>query len=407
MFLIPQMLMTSFTPTDQIAWTTSAGTYANNNSTITNSWGYTENNVQQLTFAAATGSNYDLYVSVPTTGYVGQTLIIKCWVKLGTATNWNLSVNNGQIWNSAAGQTFTPSNSSYTQISLSFVCPSTVGFNVHVGSNLNTIYGQTAQTAGTSYVYGWQIFVKGKQSLLESNLTVNGNITANGTITASDVLYDGITSLTTKISNLAPYTGSSSFQAGSITSLTNITSPACQINGNATITGDILLGLPQAYVSTTLTGKANLSGAAFTGNVSVSGSYGAWAQASLWTATYGTGNQNLTWMALITSNNITHTTNTNSFQVSQAGTYAISCYIAITTIASGGLQMIGRYSSNGSTWSNVLATNGQGAYLANTTMSLNGIYTMAANSYFDIQLYNATGSNVTLFSTSPLSYFQM
>ena len=112
-------------------------------------------------------------------------------------------------------------------------------------------------------------------------------------------------------------------------------------------------------------------------------------------------------MALITSNNITHTTNTDSFQVSQAGTYAISCYIAITTIASGGFQMIGRYSTNGSTWSNVLATNGQGAYLANTTMSLNGIYTMAANSYFDIQLYSATGSNVTLNSTSPLSYFQM
>ena len=71
-------------------------------------------------------------------------------------------------------------------------------------------------------------------------------------------MYDGITSLTTKLGTLAPYTGGSSFQAGSITSLTNITSPACQINGNATITGDILLGLPQAYLSTTLSGKANL-----------------------------------------------------------------------------------------------------------------------------------------------------
>ena len=75
------------------------------------------------------------------------------------------------------------------------------------------------------YVYGWQIFVKGQKPLLESNLTVNGNIAANGTITASDVLYDGTTSLTTKLGTLAPYTGGSSFQAGSITSLTNITSP--------------------------------------------------------------------------------------------------------------------------------------------------------------------------------------
>ena len=114
-----------------------------------------------------------------------------------------------------------------------------------------------------------------------------------------------------------------------------------------------------------------MSGAAFTGNVSVvGGSYGAWAQASLWTSTYGTGNQNLTWMALITSNNITHTTNTDSFQVAQAGTYVISCYIYISTIAAGAFQMIGRYSINGSTWSNVLVSTGSGAYLANSTMSI-------------------------------------
>ena len=120
--------MTNFTPTDQIAWTKSAGNYANNDSTITNSWGYTENNVQQLTFVAATGSNYDLYVSVPSTGYTGQTLIIQVWVKLGTATSWNLSVNNGQAWNTVGGQTFTPSTTSYTQLSYSFTCPTTSFF---------------------------------------------------------------------------------------------------------------------------------------------------------------------------------------------------------------------------------------------------------------------------------------
>ena len=48
---------------------------------------------------------------------------------------------------------------------------------------MNTTYGQTAQIAGTTYVYVWQIFVKGKQSLLESNLT------ANGTVSTSDVLF--------------------------------------------------------------------------------------------------------------------------------------------------------------------------------------------------------------------------
>ena len=86
------------------------------------------------------------------------------------------------------------------------------------------------------------------------------------------------------------------------------------------------------------------------GTLTLGGSYGAWAQASLWTTTYWTGNQPLTWMALISSNNITHSTNTDSFQVSQAGTYAISCYVYISTIASGAFQLIGRYSTNGSTW---------------------------------------------------------
>ncbi len=112
-------------------------------------------------------------------------------------------------------------------------------------------------------------------------------------------------------------------------------------------------------------------------------------------------------MALITSNNIPHTTNTNSFQVSQAGTYVISCYVYISTIAAGAFQLIGRYSPNGTTYSNVLVSTGQGAYLANTTLSMQGIYTMAANSYFDIMIYNATGGNVVLNATSPNSYFQM
>ena len=98
------------------------------------------------------------------------------------------------------------------------------------------------------------------------NLTAY-SLTSNNNITCTDVLYAGGTSLATKIGTLAPYTGGSSFQAGTITSLTNITSPSLQINGNATITGDILLGLPQVYLSTTLNGKANLSGATFTGQI--------------------------------------------------------------------------------------------------------------------------------------------
>ena len=96
--------MSNFVPKDQITWVTTGGaTYTNDVATIVNAWGYTENTVQQLTFAA--GKEH--YLSVSTTGYTNQTLVVKCWVKLGTATNWNLSVNNAQTWNTGGGKTFT------------------------------------------------------------------------------------------------------------------------------------------------------------------------------------------------------------------------------------------------------------------------------------------------------------
>ena len=127
----------------------------------------------------------------------------------------------------------------------------------------------------------------------------------------------------------------------------------------------------------------------------------------LYGTSYGTGNQSVTWAAQTTSRNITHTANTNSFQVAQAGTYFISCYVFLTTITRGAFQLIGRYSTNGSACSNVLVSTGAGAYLTNTTMSMQGIYTMAASSYADIQVYSGTTGTVTLYSTTPLSYFYM
>ena len=57
------------------------------------------------------------------------------------------------------------------------------------------------------------------------------------------------------------------FSASVITSLTNITSQAIQVNGNATITGDVLYGLMQTPLTSTISGKANLAGATFTGTI--------------------------------------------------------------------------------------------------------------------------------------------
>jgi hypothetical protein len=143
------------------------------------------------------------------------------------------------------------------------------------------------------------------------------------------------------------------------------------------------------------------------GNLTVTGSYGAWAQAPLYGTSYATGNQSVTWAALTTSCSITHTANTNSFQVAQAGTYFIACNVYLSAITAGSFQLIGRYSTNNSTWSNVLVSTGQGANLASSTLSMQGIYPMAANSYADILIYNATTGTVTLTAVTPNSYFYM
>jgi hypothetical protein len=198
LMIVPDAIMANFSPKDQISWVKSTGTSTNNETTITNTWGYVENSVQKLTFATGTGSNYDMYVSVPVSGYAGQTLVVKVWVKLVTSgMNWNLSVNNALAWNTVGGKTFTSadglSTTKYTQLSFTFVCPSTTAFNLHIGSHSNTSYGQAAQIAGTSLVYGWQILVKNTTSTLASNLSVDGTLGLTETLTGPTGSFASVT----------------------------------------------------------------------------------------------------------------------------------------------------------------------------------------------------------------------
>ena len=146
------------------------------------------------------------------------------------------------------------------------------------------------------------------------------------------------------------------------------------------------------------------------GTLATTGSYGAWAHAPLNETSYGTGSPLMTWGALTTSTNITDTTSSDSFQVSQAGTYAISCFVnASASGSSSVMQLIARYSTIGSTWSTALVSTYPGSSIPSRkiTLSIHGIYTMAANSYIDMQIYNATGATITLVATAPNSYFQM
>ena len=107
---------------------------------------------------------------------------------MGSATNFVITINNSQTWTGAVGKSFTSTDglntTTYTQLSFSFTAPANGVMNVHVGGH--SASGIPAQSAGTVFTYGWQIFVKGRNSTLQSNLTVDG------TATASDVLFGSV-----------------------------------------------------------------------------------------------------------------------------------------------------------------------------------------------------------------------
>jgi hypothetical protein len=138
--------------TNSPSWYQSCGTYTNNNATApdgtTSAGTYTLN---------STCASYDLYQTI--TGLtVGRVYTIGMWVKLGTATNFCLVVNNTLAWNSIGGKAFTSSDGlstgKWTHISYTFTQPAGSNqINIHLGYHAETAV--TQQTAGT--VFLWNI----------------------------------------------------------------------------------------------------------------------------------------------------------------------------------------------------------------------------------------------------------
>jgi uncharacterized membrane protein len=138
--------------TNSPSWVTSCGSYTNNNATApdgtTSAGTYTLN---------STCASYDLYQTI--TGItVGRVYTIGMWVKLGTATNFCLVVNNTLAWNSIGGKAFTSSDGlstgKWTHISFTFTQPAGSNqINIHLGYHAETAV--TQQTAGT--VFLWNI----------------------------------------------------------------------------------------------------------------------------------------------------------------------------------------------------------------------------------------------------------
>ena len=116
---------------------------------------------QMLTLTGNNLSN-DLNIKLSNLFTVNAQYVIKVWVRLGTATNFNIVVNSSNMW-PWGGQSFSSSDglntSTYTQISYSFNSYENYIY-LFVGNTIKDIHksGLTPQTAGTVYTYGWQIY---------------------------------------------------------------------------------------------------------------------------------------------------------------------------------------------------------------------------------------------------------
>lgn len=88
----------------------------------------------------------------------GSTYYFTIWVKLGTATNFCIVMNNTTAWNSISGnKAYTAadglSTSSWTRIVHQFTATS--GVNIHLGGHAESI---TQQTAGTVHMWGAMLY---------------------------------------------------------------------------------------------------------------------------------------------------------------------------------------------------------------------------------------------------------
>jgi hypothetical protein len=137
--------------TNSPTWTQSCGSCTNNNVTAPD--GTTSAGTYTLT---ATCGSYDLYQTI--SGLTnGRVYTIGMWVKLGTATNFCVVVNNTGAWNTIGGKAFTSSDGlstgKWTHISYTFAATATGAINLHLGYHAETAV--TQQTAGT--VFLWNI----------------------------------------------------------------------------------------------------------------------------------------------------------------------------------------------------------------------------------------------------------
>ena len=129
-------------------------TWTFNQSSIASSNNIAPDGTSTASIINATAASWGMYYQSGVTS--GLTWYLSIWVKLGTATNFCVVMNNTQAWNTVAGaKAYTSADglntSTWTRIVHSFVGPGTNVVNIHLLSHSESL---TQQTAGTVYMWG-------------------------------------------------------------------------------------------------------------------------------------------------------------------------------------------------------------------------------------------------------------
>jgi hypothetical protein len=162
------------------------------------------------TLATSQSNNFWQGISATTS----TTYTISLWVKLGTATNLCLVVNNQLSWNSIGGQSFNSANglntSTWTRISYTFTTPAVLplgGINYHIGGNAET--GLT-QSTGTVFIWGAQLeagtYPTSYIPTTSASVTRNADVVSKTGISSLIGQTEGTMFIDTYIDNIASQT---------------------------------------------------------------------------------------------------------------------------------------------------------------------------------------------------------
>jgi hypothetical protein len=256
-------------------------------------------------------------------------------------------------------------------------------------------------------------------TVMTANLNVGGNFTVNGTQT---IVGGTVTSTPQTMSSTLLVSGASTLMSTlNVVGQTQINNNNLIVsNGNIFAEGSSI----QVWAGNLTTGSvfnADTSGNVWNygnhtilsslnviGSTIQQGSYGCWAQAPIYGTSYASGTQ-ITWGAMTTSNGVTHTANTASFKLSQAGTYSIGASLmnTVATGSAGGIAQLLMFTSpDNATWTQFGSGYAAGPFSQYTPLTGDNIVSVPANYYVLFTIYSTVGT-VTFHSSGVISYMYL